>query len=59
MERLNRAGSNGSVKFAAASCLRGLGLSNTVADAASKLDESATINGTDQKEAKTLDTDTI
>ena len=56
MERLNRARSNGSVKFAATSFLRGLDLSNTVADAALKLDESAMLNGTDLEEAKTLDT---
>jgi hypothetical protein len=59
VERLIRAGSNGSVKFAAASCLRGLGLSNTVADAALKLDWSAILNGTNQEEAKPLDTGTI
>ena len=59
MERLNRAGSNGSVKFAAASFLRGLALSNTVADAALKLDWSAILNGTNQKKAKPLDTGTI
>jgi len=45
VERLIRAGSNGSVKFAAASRLRGLGLSNTVADAALKLDWSAMQEG--------------
>jgi hypothetical protein len=59
VERLNRAGSNGSVKFAAASCLRGLALRNTVADAASKLGWSAILNGTNQKKAKPPDTGTI
>ena len=43
----------------AASFLRGLGLSNTVADAALKLDWSAILNGTNQEEAKPLDTGTI
>ena len=47
------------MKFAAGYFLRGLGLSNTVADAALKLDWSAMLNGTDQEEAKPLDTGTI
>ena len=59
MERLIRAESTGTVKFAAGSFLRGLALRNTVADAALKLDWSAILNGTNQEEAKTLGTDTI